>query len=121
MFQSILFLRLACNIILALHLITSKTYPYSNETVLFCDKQFTFFQITWLNQYNERIRKIVGPELRSQGLMDVYYWMLNKTIHMESPSKSRRPSTSTAQTVTPASGITALIVSVHVAKSLIYR
>ncbi|KOB69668.1 Xaa-pro aminopeptidase, partial [Operophtera brumata] len=39
----------------------------------------TEYEINWLNSYNARIRKIVGPELKAQGLTDVLYWMMNKT------------------------------------------
>ncbi|CAH2265567.1 jg10098 [Pararge aegeria aegeria] len=45
----------------------------------------TEYEIKWLNAYNDRIRKTVGPELKDQGLTDVYYWMMNKTIPIESP------------------------------------
>ncbi|XP_072940021.1 xaa-Pro aminopeptidase 1 isoform X2 [Epargyreus clarus] len=48
----------------------------------------TDYEINWLNAYNERIRKIVGPELNIQGLTDVYYWMMNKTLHIELPPKT---------------------------------
>ncbi|CAH2071647.1 unnamed protein product, partial [Iphiclides podalirius] len=57
----------------------------------------TEYEINWLNAYNERIRKTVGPDLTDQGLTDVYYWMMNKTIYIEPPSKARK-SANAAQT-----------------------
>lgn len=51
-------------------------------------------QINWLNAYNKRIRTVVGPELMDQGLPEVYYWMSNKTIPYELPSKAKKPNNS---------------------------
>ncbi|XP_014371061.2 xaa-Pro aminopeptidase 1 [Papilio machaon] len=62
--------------------------PY--EPKLIDRNLLTEYEINWLNAYNERIRKTVGPELNDQGLTDVYYWMMNKTIHIEPPSKARK-------------------------------
>ncbi|XP_068631318.1 xaa-Pro aminopeptidase 1 [Battus philenor] len=62
--------------------------PY--EPKLIDRNLLTEYEISWLNAYNERIRKTVGPELNDQGLTDVYYWMMNKTIHIEPPSKAKK-------------------------------
>ncbi|XP_049869627.1 xaa-Pro aminopeptidase 1 [Pectinophora gossypiella] len=60
------------------------------EPKLIDKKQLTEYEMKWINAYNDRIRKIVGPELQSQGLLDVYYWMTNKTVHIE-PMKMNKP------------------------------
>ncbi|XP_037953198.1 xaa-Pro aminopeptidase 2-like [Teleopsis dalmanni] len=36
----------------------------------------------WLNEYNSKIRKYVGSELKRQGNMLAFYWMMNKTRHV---------------------------------------
>ncbi|KAG6457478.1 xaa-Pro aminopeptidase 1 [Manduca sexta] len=66
----------------------STLIPY--EPKLIDKNMLTEYEIIWLNSYNDRIRKIVGPELMDRGLTDVYYWMTNKTVAIELPSKMRR-------------------------------
>lgn len=39
-------------------------------------------QKRWLNDYNARIRTLVGKELKSQHNMQAFYWMINKTMHV---------------------------------------
>ncbi|XP_026322497.1 xaa-Pro aminopeptidase 2-like [Hyposmocoma kahamanoa] len=56
----------------------------------------TDYEVLWLNAYNERIRKIVGPELNAQGMLDVYYWMTNKTIPFETQASKTMKSTNSA-------------------------
>ncbi|XP_055854374.1 xaa-Pro aminopeptidase 2 [Episyrphus balteatus] len=36
----------------------------------------------WLNEYNGKIRQLVGDELKRQGNMQAFYWMMNKTRHI---------------------------------------
>ncbi|XP_058987893.1 xaa-Pro aminopeptidase 2-like [Musca domestica] len=36
----------------------------------------------WLNEYNAKIRQYVGEELKRQGNMKAFYWMMNKTRHI---------------------------------------
>ncbi|XP_055678193.1 uncharacterized protein LOC129786952 [Lutzomyia longipalpis] len=36
----------------------------------------------WLNEYNARIRNLVGAELKRQTKMQAFYWMMNKTKHI---------------------------------------
>lgn len=36
----------------------------------------------WLNDYNARIRDLVGEELKTQMNMQAFYWMMNKTRHI---------------------------------------
>ncbi|XP_063893288.1 xaa-Pro aminopeptidase 1 [Helicoverpa armigera] len=62
--------------------------PY--EPKLIDKSMLTEYEIQWLNWYNDRIRKEVGPELKSRGLTDVYYWMMNNTIPIELPSKAKK-------------------------------
>lgn len=40
------------------------------------------FQKRWLNEYNAKIRQYVGDELKRQGNMQAFYWMMNKTRHV---------------------------------------
>lgn len=39
-------------------------------------------QKRWLNEYNARIRDLVGEELKLQMNMQAFYWMMNKTRHI---------------------------------------
>ncbi|XP_063824026.1 xaa-Pro aminopeptidase 1 [Ostrinia nubilalis] len=56
----------------------------------------TDYEIHWLNAYNDRIRKIVGPELKDQGLTDVYMWMMNKTNRIEPLATAKKQTSSSA-------------------------
>ncbi|OWR41030.1 xaa-Pro aminopeptidase 1 like protein [Danaus plexippus plexippus] len=72
----------------------------------------TEYEINWLNTYNERIRKTVGPELMDQGLTDVYYWMMNKTIKVESPrAKKYTNSASSTYLKVPLAFVLAIIIN----------
>lgn len=42
----------------------------------------SLFQRKWLNDYNTRIRDIVGEELKKRSLMRAFYWMMNHTRHI---------------------------------------
>lgn len=44
---------------------------------------YIFLQKRWLNEYNAKIRQYVGGELKSQGNMRAFYWMMNKTRHIK--------------------------------------
>lgn len=46
---------------------------------LFCLLQ----QIQWLNDYNARVRIMVGEELKKQYSMESFYWMMNNTMHVK--------------------------------------
>lgn len=45
---------------------------------LFCVAE----QKRWLNEYNARIRTLVGKELKAQLHMQAFHWMMNKTAHI---------------------------------------
>ncbi|XP_075971462.1 xaa-Pro aminopeptidase 1 isoform X2 [Anticarsia gemmatalis] len=84
--------------------------PYEPKLI---DKSIlTEYEITWLNGYNERIRKEVGPELKARGLTDVYYWMMNKTIPIELPSKAKKYTSRAAETIQMTSAIF-IIAAIH--------
>lgn len=34
----------------------------------------------------------MGPELKAQGLTEVFYWMMNKTVRIEPLSKAKKES-----------------------------
>lgn len=36
----------------------------------------------WLNDYNARVRELVGEELKKRTRMHAFYWMMNKTRHV---------------------------------------
>ncbi|CAD6994422.1 xaa-Pro aminopeptidase 2 [Ceratitis capitata] len=36
----------------------------------------------YLNEYNAKVRELVGGELKRQGNMQAFYWMMNKTRHI---------------------------------------
>lgn len=42
-------------------------------------KLFQNTQVKWINDYNARIRTLVGEELKRKQKMDAFYWMMNKT------------------------------------------
>jgi len=39
-------------------------------------------EVTWLNVYHEKVRRLVGPELKLQGKKDVLQWMMEATQPM---------------------------------------
>lgn len=41
-----------------------------------------FLQKKWINEYNAKIRELVGEELKKQLNMQAFYWMMNKTRHI---------------------------------------
>ncbi|CAK1598567.1 unnamed protein product [Parnassius mnemosyne] len=90
--------------------------PY--EPKLIDRNLLTDYEINWLNAYNERIRKTVGPELNDQGLTDVYYWMMNKTIYIEPPSKAKKH-TSSAEANYHGRGILTIFYSLILTKTLL--
>lgn len=47
-------------------------------------------QIRWLNDYNSKIREYVGKELKDQGEVEAFYWMMRRTTHI--PGGACRPS-----------------------------
>ncbi|KAL9900653.1 xaa-Pro aminopeptidase 2 isoform 1-T2 [Glossina fuscipes fuscipes] len=51
----------------------------------------------WLNEYNAKIRELVGDELKRQGNMQAFYWMMNKTRHIREylPEEEYRAATGT--------------------------
>ncbi|BES92188.1 X-prolyl aminopeptidase (Aminopeptidase P) [Nesidiocoris tenuis] len=51
--------------------------PY--ESKLIEKDQMDKSQIDWVNQYHEKIRKIVGDEMIKQGLHSLYKWLMDKT------------------------------------------
>ncbi|XP_060801803.1 xaa-Pro aminopeptidase 1 [Amyelois transitella] len=59
------------------------------EPNLIDEAMLTDYEINWLNDYNSRIRSVVGPELKAQGLLDVFYWVFNKTVPYELHSKRK--------------------------------
>lgn len=58
----------------------------------------------WLNEYNGKVRMLVGDELKKQGNMQAFYWMMNKTRHIKEflPEEEYRMShSSSTQTFIP--------------------
>lgn len=53
-----------------------------------------FLQVSYLNDYNKKVRDIVGPELKRQGKTEGYSWMMKKT----EPIKRKDPNTSSGST-----------------------
>lgn len=50
------------------------------------------FKRQWLNDYNTRIRDLVGRELKEKNKMDAFYWMMEKTKHIPGASAQLRTS-----------------------------
>lgn len=42
----------------------------------------------WLNEYNTRIRELVGKELKEKNKMSAFYWMMEKTKHIPGAATS---------------------------------
>ncbi|KAI4460319.1 xaa-pro aminopeptidase 1 [Holotrichia oblita] len=40
------------------------------------------YHIRWLNDYNSKIREYVGKELKNQGEVEAFYWMMKRTEHI---------------------------------------
>ncbi|KAJ8727421.1 hypothetical protein PYW07_001540 [Mythimna separata] len=81
------------------------------EPKLIDKSMLTEYEIKWLNGYNDRIRKEVGPELKQQELTDVYYWMMNKTVPLELPSKAKKM---TGNSADPRGHMTGVLLAVAV-------
>lgn len=54
-----------------------------NSEVIFFQFYLLLAQIKWLNEYNARIRTMVGEELKNQYNMQTFYWMINNTMHVK--------------------------------------
>ncbi|KAF5298629.1 hypothetical protein FQR65_LT09725 [Abscondita terminalis] len=54
--------------------------PYSNKLIKF--GMLSNQQKNWLNNYNIRIRSLVGAELKRQNATDAFYWMMDNTQHI---------------------------------------
>ena len=53
-------------------------FDFFSSSFLF--RSFFFSQQKrWLNEYNAKIRDLVGDELKKQKNMQAFYWMMNKT------------------------------------------
>lgn len=64
-----------------------KRYVPLDQTTIDCFSILIFRFLTrkqkrWLNEYNARIRTLVGEELKAQLNMQAFYWMMNKTRHI---------------------------------------
>lgn len=46
------------------------------------DNHCDYFQRRWLNQYNSRIRQLVGAELKKQNRSEAFFWMMEKTKYI---------------------------------------
>lgn len=71
---------------------TGKVHPSGNKFLSFEDITLVPFEpkmidrsllsapeIKWINDYNTRIRQLVGDELKRKQKMEAFYWMMNKT------------------------------------------
>ncbi|KAF5287703.1 hypothetical protein FQA39_LY15803 [Lamprigera yunnana] len=54
--------------------------PYSNNLIQF--EMLSNQQKRWMNNYNARIRTLVGAELKRQNATDAFYWMMDNTQHI---------------------------------------
>ncbi|KAK4883140.1 hypothetical protein RN001_006459 [Aquatica leii] len=54
--------------------------PYSNKLIKF--GMLSNHHKKWLNNYNARIRNLVGTELKKQNATDAFYWMMDNTQHI---------------------------------------
>ncbi|KRT80197.1 Peptidase [Oryctes borbonicus] len=45
------------------------------------------YHIRWLNDYNSKIREHVGKELKKQGEVEAFYWMMKRTEHIPGSAK----------------------------------
>ncbi|XP_065575677.1 xaa-Pro aminopeptidase 2-like isoform X3 [Artemia franciscana] len=60
--------------------------PYEPSLILF--ELLSVRQKQWLNEYNSRIRLEIGEELKKQGRMDGFQWMMSKTQFIPEDSRS---------------------------------
>lgn len=60
----------------------------------------------------------MGPELKDQGLTDVYYWMMNKTVHIE-PLATAKKHTSSSATLSRALDISFVLVGAVIVQGLL--
>ncbi|KAK5650517.1 hypothetical protein RI129_001546 [Pyrocoelia pectoralis] len=54
--------------------------PYSNKLIKF--EMLSNREKRWLNNYNAKIRRLIGAELKRQNATDAFYWMMDNTQHI---------------------------------------
>lgn len=50
--------------------------------IILINNKRMMLQRRWLNNYNIRIRTLIGSELKRRKNMDAFYWMMGKTKHI---------------------------------------
>ncbi|XP_053682697.1 xaa-Pro aminopeptidase ApepP [Sabethes cyaneus] len=58
------------------------------EPKLIDNEMLSTTEVKWINDYNARIRQLVGDELKRKQKMDGFYWMMNKTRNIPDPVHS---------------------------------
>ncbi|XP_055524696.1 xaa-Pro aminopeptidase ApepP [Wyeomyia smithii] len=80
------------------------------EPKLIDNEMLSTTEVKWINDYNARIRQLVGDELKRKQKMDAFYWMMNKTRNIPDPLHSGTDARSCRSLI--------LVLSVTVANSL---
>ncbi|XP_058467362.1 xaa-Pro aminopeptidase ApepP [Malaya genurostris] len=84
------------------------------EPKLIDSEMLSTTEVKWINDYNARIRQLVGDELKRKQKMDAFYWMMNKTRNIPDPSYSGADASATTCR-------NAVLLLVTVVVGLIYR
>ncbi|XP_058813731.1 xaa-Pro aminopeptidase ApepP isoform X2 [Topomyia yanbarensis] len=58
------------------------------EPKLIDSEMLSTTEVKWINDYNARIRQLVGDELKRKQKMEAFYWMMNKTRNIPDPTHS---------------------------------
>ncbi|EDV42231.1 uncharacterized protein Dana_GF17113, isoform B [Drosophila ananassae] len=76
-----------------------------------------------LNEYNAKIRNVIGDELKQLGNMRAFYWMMNKTRHIREylPEDEYRSATAGGETYRSYQPLVALLLLITVIASIIPR
>jgi len=85
------------------------------EPKLIMTEIMSLAQRRWLNDYNRKVRSVVGEELKRQGKMEGFRWMMERTGHYsEGCSSSSYHADSSAKTVTYNTSLIVILASLIV-------
>ena len=52
---------------------------YQCSEYLYCTYVHVILQVTWLNDYHQKCRDVIGQELKNQGKTEVLDWLMKET------------------------------------------
>lgn len=69
-----------------------------HEEALMIPKETVRFQIKWMNDFSSQSRRVLGAELKRQGKLDGYNWLMKNTepLHKVRPTAMVTPTKTSA-------------------------